>query len=236
MNQLKIFNLILIVLLAGCHASNPLSKKQMLKDHLITFSQQDTIESQYATATSEQINTKNFKPMVYVKMNNHSTMNSDIYENYIMHAINKMQFFKKVVTKPPTIYINTEPNEISKTPANEDWFDRVDSQSIHDLRQVYGRTGDFLIAETTLREIVSEQSYFSSLPSWSHDIIFDLKFIDPNTGKTLFYKNSYDSNYNGIDLSIVDSVIHEAKHWLNANKIEQAKVSKLSEQHKSSSE
>ena len=154
---------------------------------------------------NKPVNTDQFRDVVYVKMNNHSSVNSYEFQDYTMRAFEGIGFFDKVVTSEPTAYINTGPI-VGQNIAGKTWYETSDPVDIKSLR---GRYENFVIAEVTLREDKPSQG------KRIKNLSFEIKFIDPNNGQTLSIISSQGRSWGGVDKTLVNPVLNTTRDWLN---------------------
>lgn len=157
-------------------------------------------------SVNQGIDTNEFKKLLYVQVEMHGTAEWYAYQDYIMTAFREFDFFHEVVTRRPTVYVNTLP----PTPAlvmDKDlvWYDVTDKTPVRVLKQEYG--SNFLIAQATLRDTSGN---FNDRGAY----YFQLKLIDPQTGKVVFQASKEGKRKLGIDYGVINPVLNYARGYL----------------------
>lgn len=145
--------------------------------------------------------------LVYLKMNNHSTINSDLYEDQLMKYLLKRKLFRKIITRSPSLYINMKPEEIVKV--NDDyWFDRSDPLNNDQITRYFLKNKSGYILETYLQgETMPNTNRYNLV----NRLAFWVKLIDAKNKKTLFYARSTSNN----KLSgLYEPVFNKLANWL----------------------
>ena len=176
----KIFFLFLVFLLGSC------AYKQQNNKNNRVFPQSRQISSPFPQVSRNNIYNKK---LIYLKMNNHSTINSDLFEDQLMKYLLKRRLFRKIVTRSPSLYINVERDEIKKV-NDHYWFDRTDPLNIEQIELYYLRNKSGLVLEANLQGEVPSSNQYSLM----NQLSFWIKLIDAKKGKVLFYARSTSNN------------------------------------------
>lgn len=110
---------------------------------------------------------------LYVKMHNHSSINSDAFANIVMTTLEQNDFFGEIVTRTPTIYINVEPDLSEVSDTGERWYNTDDPLSIYQIKKRYPDP-NLLILEVRMQEFAK---YDPIVVTWD--------LIDPNGGRSI---------------------------------------------------
>ena len=145
--------------------------------------------------------------LVYLKMNNHSTVNSDLYEDKLMKYLIDQQLFRKVITRSPTLYINVKSDEIKKI-HHKYWFDRTDPLNIEQIYRYFLKNKEGLVLETSLQGDMPNRNRYSLINKLS----FWAKLIDVKNGQVLFYARST-SNSSKLQ-RLYSPVFNKLQRWL----------------------
>jgi hypothetical protein len=141
--------------------------------------------------------------VLYVKIHNHSSINSDAFTNIVMTTLEDNEFFDEVVTRTPTIYINVEPDLFEETPSGIRWYDTDDPLSIYEIKKRYPDV-NFLILEVRMQEF---DRYDPLVVSWD--------LIDPNGGVSIAsFRQSQAAWYWANDTQ-TKRMIKDFNHWFN---------------------
>jgi len=143
---------------------------------------------------------------VYLRINNHSTVPTDAYQNYLVLSVESMKFFSHVVTTSliarPSVNVPVETDAIYN---NVIWYDDIDPRSMRDLRENYSNA---LIVEMTLQENEVGRSALKGL------FTFEVKVIDPVDG-VLIARFAHQGRGNwGIKQNVINPALNSFHDWL----------------------
>jgi hypothetical protein len=157
---------------------------------------------------NQGVDTSQFKKVLYVSTDMHGVIDWYGYQDYIMEAFRQLDFFGEVVTRQPTLYINTTPPLATKSYEDKSiWFDMVDPVSNRDILKQYGP--NVLIAKSILRnrsDDVGERGGF----------YYQLQLIDPSTSRVLWQGSKTGGNTLGLDMNLINPILNYAKGYLLA--------------------
>ncbi len=157
-------------------------------------------------AVNQGIDTNEFRQLLYVQVEMHGTAQWYAYQDYIMEAFREFAFFDEVVTRRPTVYINTTPPYPTLVFDDKNaWYDVTDKTPMRTLRQKYGP--NFLVAQATLRDISGN---FNDKGAY----YFDLKLIESRSGKVVFQGSKEGNRKLGIDMNVINPVLNYARGYL----------------------
>lgn len=152
------------------------------------------------------VDTSQFKKTLYVSMDMHGITDWYGYQDYVMESFRQLDFFGEVVTREPTIYVNTTPPVPTKRYDDKKaWFDVVDPVSYSQIVKQYGP--NVLIAKTILRNKTDDYGD-------TNGFFFQLQLIDPQTSRVLFQGSKAGVNVLGLDLNLINPVLNYAKGYL----------------------
>lgn len=155
------------------------------------------------------VNTEQFRKTLYVSTDMHGAIDWYAYQDYIMEAFRQLDFFDDVITRPPTLYVNTTPPKPTKVISKDKfWFDMTDPVSYPNISKNYGP--NVMVAKAILRNRTDE---LGTLNAYT----FQLQLVDPKTGHVLFQSSSFGTSRNGIDTTIINPVLNYAKGYLVYN-------------------
>lgn len=100
---------------------------------------------------NKPINLCHKNEVLYVKIHNHSSLNSDKFTDIVMSTLEKNRFFDEVVTRTPTIYINVVPEIAKKLPDGRLWYDLDDPLTIGQIKNLYPER-NLMILEVRMQE------------------------------------------------------------------------------------
>jgi hypothetical protein len=163
-------------------------------------------DAEVEIAVNQGIDTNQFRRLLYVQTEMHGTAEWYAYQDYIMTAFREMDFFDEVVTRRPTVHINTTPPTPTVfTARGKTWFDVTDKTPMRVLRQEYGH--NFMVAKATLRDISAKFNDDGAF-------FFELKLIESRTGKVVFQASKEGKRKLGIDYSVINPVLNYARGYL----------------------
>ena len=90
-----------------------------------------------------------------------------------MSNLSRNCFFKKVVTREPTIYINVEPELYERLPDGSKWYDTDDPLTIRQIRHLYP-DDELLILEVRMQQFKK-----------TDPLVVTLNLIDPSDGSSI---------------------------------------------------
>lgn len=177
-----------------------------------------TNDADLVVSVNQSVDTNEYRKLLYVQANMHGTMDWFTYQDYLMAAFREFGFFKEVVTREPTTYINTTPpratidygeNSLPLGPLVGDqrkiWFDMQDPVPYKALYQQYGH--DFMIARATLRNKSGDVDDLNGY-------YFNLELIEGRSGKVLFQASKEGVAVLGIDKAVINPVLNYARGYL----------------------
>lgn len=147
------------------------------------------------------VNLCNKADMLYVKMHNHSSLNSDEFMDIVMRTLERNTFFKEVVTREPTIYVNVEPELGERLPDGDMWYDADDPLTIGDIKQRYAHK-NFLILEVRM------QGFGEYEP-----LTVTASLIDPNTHSTIVMWREQRAVWYWIGGTQTDDMMEDINEW-----------------------
>jgi len=147
-----------------------------------------------------------YKGDVYLRINNHSSVPSDAYQNYLVLAVKSLKFFNHVETTEliarPRLNVPLERDPIYNGVI---WHDDNDPRSMQYLRAHYA---DALIVEMTLQENNAGQGGLKGL------FTFEVKVIDPADGVLIARFSRQAHGDWGIKENILNPVLNSFHDWL----------------------
>jgi hypothetical protein len=163
-------------------------------------------DAEVKVTVNHGVDTNQFRKTLYVSSDMHGIIDWYGYQDYVMEAFRQLDFFDEVITRPPTLYVNTTPPIPTKSyDANKKWYDMVDPVSMRDIVKQYGP--NVLVAKTLLR---SKSDDFGN----TNAFYFQLQLIDPNTSRVVFQGSKSGDNTLGIDNNVINPVLNYAKGYL----------------------
>jgi len=142
----------------------------------------------------------------YLRMNNHSSISTDVYQNYVVEAVESLKFFHTVATTSllvrPRLNLPLRPASIYN---NVIWYDDIDPLAMHQVRARYPKA---LILDMTLQEDEAGQS--TSLGYLS----FEVKAIDPTDGVMIARFFHREAGAMGVEGSLINPVLNALHDWL----------------------
>lgn len=192
--------LILLSCLVGC--ANKFSQAKV--DALGYLPADD--DADIIVTVNQGVDTNQLKKVLYVQTEMHGVINWNTYEDTVMNGLRELNFFEEVVTRKPTIYINTTPPLATPT-INKDkpWFDMNKPAPYQVLSEQYG--DHYLIAIATLRNQSAELDD-------SNAFYFDLKLIESKTSRVIFECSKKGSTILGIDRALINPVLNYTRGYL----------------------
>lgn len=155
---------------------------------------------------NQGVDTNQMRKVLYVQTEMHGVVNWNTYEDAVMNGLRELNFFDEVVTRKPTIYINTSPNE--NTPIalkDKHWFDVNQPAPYQALSKQYG--DHFLIAQVTLRNQSAEVDDLNAF-------FFELKLIESKTSRVVLQISKRGSTTLGIDRALINPVLNYTRGYL----------------------
>lgn len=191
---------ILLISLIGC--ANKFS--QATVDGLGYLPADD--DADITVTVNQGIDTNQFKKVLYVQTEMHGVINWNTYEDTVMNSFRELNFFDEVVTRKPTIYINTTPPvSTAITLKDKVWFDMNQPAPYQVMGQQYG--DQYLIAKATLRNQSAEVDDLNAF-------YFEVKLINSKTSKVVFQCSKKGSTILGIDRALINPVLNYTRGYL----------------------
>ncbi|MFI4957192.1 MAG: hypothetical protein ACHQAX_08300 [Gammaproteobacteria bacterium] len=181
------------------------------------FHQIDTKTTGYLPAVSHApvrvtvnhaLDTNQYKSMAYVSIQMHGLAPWPEYQDYVMQGIKHFGFFDQVMTRQPTVYINTAAFEPTQIIDNKAWVDVDNHIPFNSLLKEYGT--HFLVFDVELYTRASDPEDFNSY-------LFELKIIEPQTRRVLMVASNSMYVREGIDKGVINPVLNFALGYLNFN-------------------
>lgn len=191
---------ILAILLSACHSNY----RQAVTDDLGYLPVGN--DSEVRITVNHGVDTNQFRKVLYVSTDMHGVLDWYGYQDYVMEALRQLDFFDEVVTRQPTLYVNTLPPIPTKEYDEKKlWYDVVDPVSLSEISRQYGP--HVLVAKTILR---SKSSDFGDFNAYS----FQLQLIDPTTSRVLFQGSQQGGSSLGLDMNVINAVLNYTKGYL----------------------
>jgi hypothetical protein len=140
--------------------------------------------------------------VLYVKMHNHSSLDSYEFQDIVMSTLEENVFFDEVVTSQPTIYINVRPEIAKVLPDGGLWYDTDDPLTIGQIRQLYPEQG-LMILEVRMQQL-----------SKTGAIVVNVSLIDPSDGSTIVLWGNTRSVWYIVGDSPARSMMEDINTWL----------------------
>ncbi len=157
-------------------------------------------------SVNQGVDTNQFRKVLYVQVEMHGTMEWYAYQDYIMDAFREFDFFDEVITRRPTVHVNTTPPYPTLIPdKGEIWYDVTDTTPMRSLVQTYGH--NFMVAQAILR---NKSPSFNDKGAY----LFELKLIEARTGKVVFQGSKEGRRVLGLDRNVINPVLNYARGYL----------------------
>jgi hypothetical protein len=198
-----LISLVCVFFLSGCHSNY----RQATTDSLgyLPVGQSSDVR----ITVNHGVDSNQFRKTLYVSTDMAGVLDWMGYQDYVMEAFRQLNFFDEVVTRQPTLFVNTTPQTPTKIYDDKDlWFDVVDPVSLSEIARQYGP--HVLVAKTLLRSKSADYGDFKSY-------VFQLQLIDPVTSRVLFQGSQQGTSTLGIDQNTINSVLNYAKGYLLFN-------------------
>jgi hypothetical protein len=195
-----IISLVLACTLSACHSNY----RQAKTDDLGYLPIGNTADLRITI--NQGVDTSQYRKVLYVSTDMHGVINWYGYQDYVMEAFRQLNFFDEVITREPTLYVNTSPPRPTKRyDEHKFWYDMVDPLSLSDILTQYGP--NVLVAKVILRNKTDDLGDLNSF-------YFQLQLIDPTTSKVLFQGSKQGNSTLGIDMNVINPVLNYAKGYL----------------------
>lgn len=139
--------------------------------------------------------------ILYVKIHNHSSINTDAFTDIVMTTLQKNVFFDEIITRTPTIYINTAPQLFEVLPDGRRWYDNDDPLTIGDIKNRYPDK-PLLILEMRMQEFKKNEP-----------LMVTLNLIDPDDNRSIVFFGKSQAAWYWAQDTQTEKIIDDFNHW-----------------------
>lgn len=155
---------------------------------------------------NHSVDTNQYKSMVYVSTQMHGLSNWPEYQDYIMQSVKHLGFFQQVITRQPTVYINTPAFAPTQRVNKSDWLDVDNHIPYNTLLKEYG--SHFLVLDAELYTLSTDSEDV-------HSYFFLVKVIEPKSRRVLMTASNKMLVREGVDKGIINPVLDFTLGYLN---------------------